>query len=93
MSQRPSEIYLSLKTALEQVARGETWIEEKRMKENDFVKLVKEMREMQKRYFKTRSMDALSESKRLEREVDKYIEETEKGVSLFDRLDGKDESE
>ena len=54
---------------------------------NDFVKLVKEMREMQKRYFKTRSMDALSESKRLEREVDKYIEETEKGVSLFEGLD------
>lgn len=60
---------------------------------NDFVKLVKEMREMQKRYFKTRSMDALSESKRLEREVDKYIEETEKGVSLFDGLDGKDKNE
>ena len=43
MSQRPSEIYLSLKTALEQVARGETWIEEKRMRmqTQDFIDLAK----------------------------------------------------
>ena len=54
---------------------------------NDFVKLVKEMREMQKRYFKTRSMEALTESKRLEKEVDKYIEEAENGVPLFEGLD------
>ena len=54
---------------------------------NDFVKLVKEMREMQRRYFKTRSMEALTESKRLEKEVDKYIEEAENGVPLFEGLD------
>lgn len=43
MSQRPSEIYLSLKTALEQVSRGETWIEEKRMRmqTQDFIDLAK----------------------------------------------------
>lgn len=53
------------------------------MEANEFVKLVKEMREMQKKYFKTRDTKVLAESKRLEREVDKEIEETEKGVSLF----------
>lgn len=49
---------------------------------NDFIKLVKEMRETQKRYFKTRNAEVLAESKRLEREVDKKIEEAEKGIPL-----------
>ena len=53
------------------------------MSMNDFIKLVKEMREMQKRYFKTRNADVLKESKRLEREVDAEIEATEKGEPLF----------
>lgn len=49
---------------------------------DDFIKLVKEMRETQKRYFKTRNAEVLAESKRLEREVDKKIEEAEKGIPL-----------
>lgn len=60
-------------------ARGRR--EEKRMSD-DFIKLVKEMRETQKRYFKTRNAEVLAESKRLEREVDKKIEEAEKGIPL-----------
>lgn len=51
---------------------------------DDFIKLVKEMRETQKRYFKTRNAEVLAESKRLEREVDKKIEEAEKGIPLFE---------
>lgn len=38
-----------------------------------FFNLVKQMREAQKEYFKTRSMQALDNSRKLEREVDKYI--------------------
>lgn len=49
---------------------------------DDFIKLVKEMRETQKRYFKTRNAEVLAESKRLEREVDKKIEEAVKGIPL-----------
>ena len=51
---------------------------------DDFIKLVKEMRETQKLYFKTRNAEVLVESKRLEREVDKKIEEAEKGITLFE---------
>ena len=51
---------------------------------DDFIKLVKEMRETQKRYFKTRNAEVLAESKRLEREVDKKIEEAEKGIPLLE---------
>ena len=41
----------------------------------DFVKIVKEMREEQKRYFATRSQAALFNAKDLEKKVDKQIEE------------------
>ena len=41
------------------------------------------MRAAQKKYFKTRDRAVLEESKRLEREVDKYLEERSKGMDLF----------
>lgn len=40
----------------------------------EFAKLVKEMRDAQKTYFKTRDSKVLSESKRLEKEVDKAVD-------------------
>lgn len=40
----------------------------------EFAKLVKEMRDNQKMYFKTRDSRVLSESKRLEKEVDKALD-------------------
>ena len=38
-----------------------------------FFKLVKAMREAQKEYFTSRSLEALRKSKQLERKVDEYI--------------------
>lgn len=43
------------------------------MKPKEFFDKVAEMREAQKKYFRTRSQQALSESKRLEREIDAEI--------------------
>lgn len=40
---------------------------------SDFVRLVAEMRDAQKRFFKDRKQSTLTESKRLEREVDAFI--------------------
>ena len=40
----------------------------------EFVALVREMRQAQKEYFKTRDRDVLNRSKSLERQVDKAIE-------------------
>ena len=42
---------------------------------NDFMALVKEMRQAQKSYFQTRNRDWLDKSKELERQVDKAIRE------------------
>lgn len=50
---------------------------------DEFEKLVRDMRAAQKKYFKTRDRAALEESKRLERDVDKYLEERNKGMDLF----------
>ena len=41
----------------------------------DFEKLVFAMREKQKEYFKTRDRVVLAESKRLEMQVDKYLQD------------------
>lgn len=41
----------------------------------DFLKLVKQMREEQKKYFATRSQGALFAAKDLERKVDNQIED------------------
>lgn len=43
------------------------------MTNEEFRKLVSEMRHSQKEYFRTRSGDALDKSKRLERQVDKAL--------------------
>ena len=56
------------------------------MKENDFYNIVAEMRAKQKEFFRTRDANALNESKRLERLVDKAIldhEEDLQGAMLF----------
>lgn len=41
----------------------------------EFAILVKEMRDCQKKYFRSRLRDALNQSKELEREVDQAIKE------------------
>ena len=53
---------------------------------DDFYELVKQMRETQKLYFKTRDANVLNESRRLEKEVDKAIKEHDEdkfGGKLF----------
>lgn len=51
----------------------------------EFVKKVKEMREEQKLYFKTRKKSHLFRSKELEKEVDKMIAEFNfKQINLFE---------
>ena len=55
------------------------------MELKEFVELVKKMREMQKEYFRTRSMNVLNQSKALERQVDnaiKTITETDNQLKL-----------
>ena len=52
---------------------------------NTFEQLVREMRAAQKKYFKTRDRGVLEESKRLEREVDKYLDQRQTGMDLFDK--------
>ena len=47
------------------------------MKPKEFFDKVAEMRSAQKEYFRTRSPQALSESKRLEREIDMEIARVE----------------
>lgn len=57
------------------------------MSENEFYELVARMRAKQKEYFRTKDLNALNESKRLEREVDKALlehEEDLKGGRLFE---------
>lgn len=49
-----------------------------------FEKLVRDMRAAQKKYFKTRDRGALEESKQLEREVDRYLEQRQTGMDLFE---------
>jgi hypothetical protein len=45
---------------------------------NNFVKLVAEMRNKQKEYFKSRSFQSLNEAKQLEKDVDKAIKDFSK---------------
>jgi hypothetical protein len=45
------------------------------MSNDEFVDLVSRLRDAQKNYFRVRTADALEGSKRLERDVDKAIEE------------------
>lgn len=64
--------------------------EEEKVPENEnsqeinFVELVRQMRHYQRRYFATRSPGILSECKRLESEVDRYInQKNDKQLKLF----------
>ena len=52
----------------------------------EFFELVKEMRDTQKQYFKTRDSNLLNKAKELEKSVDKALDEYEEskyGESLF----------
>lgn len=52
----------------------------------DFMTLVREMRETQKEYFRTRDANVLNKARDLEAKVDKAIKETEEdelGPKLF----------
>lgn len=51
------------------------------MNHKQFYEKVKEMRQAQKMYFKTRRIDYLRLSKQLEREIDIEIKRVEKAVS------------
>jgi hypothetical protein len=54
------------------------------MDHEQFAKLVAEMRQAQTEYFRTRSTTALEQSKRLERQVDKALQElADKQGKLF----------
>ena len=56
----------------------------------EFEKLVKEMRAMQKAYFRTREAQTLNASKRLEKEVDKYLAAKENPqMEMFGDNEGK----
>lgn len=51
------------------------------MTAREFFNLVREMREVQRSYFLTRSTDLLSKSKQLEKEVDREIARVDKLLS------------
>jgi hypothetical protein len=51
------------------------------MTPHEFFRKVERMRSKQKEYFRTRSSAALTDSKRLEREIDEEIERVNKIVS------------
>lgn len=50
----------------------------------DFLRLVREMRDAQRLYFRGRSAEALIRSKELERAVDGEIKRISEGPQLFD---------
>ena len=56
------------------------------MKPKEFFDKVAEMRSAQKEYFRTRSPQALSESKRLEREIDAEIKRVNDMMNNASRL-------
>ena len=51
---------------------------------NEFIELVRQMREAQKEYFRTRDRQVLQRSKALEKRVDALIAEYNEPKSLFD---------
>ena len=51
---------------------------------NEFETLVRRMRKAQRDFFRTRSRESLAESKRLEKEVDKWLDETETTPDMFE---------
>jgi phosphate uptake regulator len=50
----------------------------------ELARLVAEMRRVQRHYFRTRNQDELEASKRLERDVDRAVEEVLRQPTLFD---------
>lgn len=50
---------------------------------SELLTLIKRLRTAQKTFFRTRDYKALEESKKLEKQIDKLIEEEETGPSLF----------
>lgn len=50
---------------------------------SDLLSLIKRLRTAQKTFFRTRDYKALDEAKTLEKQIDKLIEEEEKGPDLF----------
>ncbi|MDS3861046.1 hypothetical protein RIF25_09515 [Thermosynechococcaceae cyanobacterium BACA0444] len=68
---------------------GETMMEEDLIQEIEkFITTVYKMRELQKRYFRTRSRGALAESKNLEKQVDQWIEkQLSNGIMQMELLD------
>jgi hypothetical protein len=51
---------------------------------NKFEELVRRMRESQRDFFRTRSRESLAESKRLEKEVDKWLDEKTNTPDMFE---------
>lgn len=58
------------------------------MTDIEFIVLVGRMREKQKEYFRTRSKEVLLESKQLEREVDKVLDDWMYNDEQGDLFDG-----
>lgn len=50
---------------------------------DELITLLRNLRKAQKKFFKDRDYDALHEAKTLEKQIDKLIEEDEKGPDLF----------
>jgi hypothetical protein len=53
------------------------------MSDAELIALVREMRAAQKAYFKTRNLEHLTTSKRLEREIDKALEARAAGQGVL----------
>jgi len=50
-----------------------------------FEQMVREMRAAQKKYFKTRDRSVLEDARSLEAEVDRYLNQRQLGMDLFDK--------
>jgi hypothetical protein len=51
------------------------------MNEREFIELVRQMRILQRKYFRARSPMALREAKQYEKEVDEYLKSQEKDTT------------
>jgi len=63
----------------------EVMLEASHMTLENFLKMVKEMRDLQKEYFQTCDTEVLKKAKQAERAVDKYIAEYENPSLIFDK--------
>lgn len=53
------------------------------MNHDELVTLLRNLRKAQKKFFKDRDYDALKDAKRLEKELDNYLDEDAKGPNLL----------